>query len=68
MINRFYFIPAIEDKKTAWRQNIPMVKEGKEDRYSTFSKRRLGLYKKVSEPIGEFDADIGIVLFLPTNK
>ncbi|XP_047266827.1 agamous-like MADS-box protein AGL29 [Capsicum annuum] len=36
--------------------------------YSTFSKRRSGLYKKASQLVRENDVDLGIVLTSPTDK
>ncbi|KAJ8535430.1 hypothetical protein K7X08_023150 [Anisodus acutangulus] len=57
------------EKKTLGRQKIPMAKIEKEnDRYSTFSKRRSGLYKKASELIEQYDVDMGIIIFSPTGK
>ncbi|KAK4348467.1 hypothetical protein RND71_031222 [Anisodus tanguticus] len=57
------------EKKTLGRQKIPMAKIEKEnDRYSTFSKRRSGLYKKASELIEQYDVDMGIIMFSPTGK
>ncbi|XP_009798759.2 agamous-like MADS-box protein AGL29 [Nicotiana sylvestris] len=59
----------MEGKKTRGRQKIPMKKiESEDDRYATFSKRRLGLYKKASELVKLCHVDIGIVLFSPTGK
>ncbi|KAM3320988.1 hypothetical protein P3S67_008190 [Capsicum chacoense] len=51
------------------RQKIPLVKIKKDvDRYSTFSKRRSGLYKKASKLVRENDVDLGIVLSTPTDN
>ncbi|KAG5574919.1 hypothetical protein H5410_055053 [Solanum commersonii] len=59
----------MEGKKTAGRQKIPMEKiENKAARYTSFSKRRLNLYKLASELVQQHDVDIGIVLSSPTNK
>ncbi|XP_059306994.1 agamous-like MADS-box protein AGL61 [Lycium ferocissimum] len=57
------------DKKPLGRQKITMAKiENKDARYATFSKRRDGLNKKASELIGQYDLDIGIIIFSPTGK
>ncbi|PHU19030.1 hypothetical protein BC332_10181 [Capsicum chinense] len=59
----------MEHKKTAGRRKIPLVKIEKDAyRYSTFSKRCSGLYKKASELVRENDVDLGIVLTSPTDK
>ncbi|PHT49636.1 hypothetical protein CQW23_09383 [Capsicum baccatum] len=59
----------MERKKTAGRQKISLVKIEKDvDRYSTFSKRCSGLYKKASELVRENEVDLGIVLTSPTDK
>ncbi|CAN4091146.1 unnamed protein product [Withania somnifera] len=59
----------MEGKKTAGRQKIPLAKiEREADRYSTFSKRRFGLYKKASELVREYDIDLGIIISSPTGK
>ncbi|XP_059299320.1 agamous-like MADS-box protein AGL61 [Lycium ferocissimum] len=56
-------------KKTRGRQKIPMKKiEKQDDRYTTFSKRRKGLYKKASELVTECDVDIAMILFSPSGK
>ncbi|KAM3393953.1 hypothetical protein P3S68_002954 [Capsicum galapagoense] len=49
----------MERKKTAGRRKIPLVKIEKDaNRYSTFSKRCSGLYKKASELVRENDVDL----------
>ncbi|KAF3665388.1 putative C2 domain-containing protein-like [Capsicum annuum] len=59
----------MERKKTAGRRKIPLVKiKNDANRYSTFSKRCSGLYKKASELVRENDVDLGIVLTSPTDK
>ncbi|PHT51944.1 Agamous-like MADS-box protein AGL61 [Capsicum baccatum] len=51
------------------RQKIPLVKIKKDvDRYSTFSKRRSGLYKKASKLVRENNVDLGIVLSSPAGN
>ncbi|KAF3683495.1 putative C2 domain-containing protein-like [Capsicum annuum] len=56
-------------KKTMGRRKIPLVKIKKDvDRYSTFSKRRFGLYKKASKLVRENDVDLGIVLSSPAGN
>ncbi|XP_011082026.1 proline-rich extensin-like protein EPR1 isoform X2 [Sesamum indicum] len=42
--------------------------ESQDDLYATFSKRRLGLYKKASELSTLCGVDIGIIIFSPTNN
>ncbi|KAM3383013.1 hypothetical protein P3S68_008588 [Capsicum galapagoense] len=59
----------MERKKTAGRQKIPLVRIEKDaNRYSAFSKRRSGLYKKASELVRENDVDLGIFLSSPADK
>ncbi|KAM3393841.1 agamous-like MADS-box protein AGL29 [Capsicum galapagoense] len=59
----------MEGKKTTGRRKIPLVKIEKDaHRFSTFSKRRSGLYKKSSQLVRENDFDLGIVLTSPTDK
>ncbi|KAK4375227.1 hypothetical protein RND71_005904 [Anisodus tanguticus] len=59
----------MENKKTKGRQKIPMKKiEKQDDRYTTFSKRRTGLYNKASELVTECDVDIGMMFFSPSGK
>ncbi|PHT49553.1 hypothetical protein CQW23_09300 [Capsicum baccatum] len=59
----------MEGKKTTGRRKIPLVKIEKDaHRYSTFSKRRSGLFKKASQLVRENDVDLGIVLTSPTDK
>ncbi|OIT01909.1 agamous-like mads-box protein agl61 [Nicotiana attenuata] len=56
-------------KKTEGRQSIPLERiENPEDRYTTFSKRRSGLYKKASNVVEECGVDIGIALFSPAGN
>ncbi|PHU07998.1 hypothetical protein BC332_24487 [Capsicum chinense] len=55
--------------KTTGRRKIPLVRIEKDaNRYSTFSKRRFGLYKKASELVRENDVDLGIFLSSPADK
>ncbi|PHU07966.1 hypothetical protein BC332_24455 [Capsicum chinense] len=59
----------MERKKTTGRQKIPLVRIEKDaNRYSAFSKRRSGLYKKASELVRENDVDLGIFLSSPADK
>ncbi|KAL6582035.1 hypothetical protein OROMI_006049 [Orobanche minor] len=51
------------------RQRIPMRRiESQDDLYATFSKRRIGLYKKASELSTLCGADVGIIIFSPTDN
>ncbi|XP_073131927.1 uncharacterized protein [Henckelia pumila] len=55
-------------RQTRGRQKIPMqLIENQDDLYATFSKRRLGIYKKATELCTLCDVDIGIILFSPTD-
>ncbi|MCE5166765.1 hypothetical protein HAX54_025986 [Datura stramonium] len=57
------------EKKTLGSQKIPMARiENEDDRYSTFSKRQSGLYKKADELIAKDDVDEGKTLFYPVDK
>ncbi|PHT73375.1 hypothetical protein T459_24160 [Capsicum annuum] len=59
----------MEGKKTTGRRKISLVKIEKDvDRYSTFSERRSGLYKKASKLVRENDVYLGIVLSSPADK
>lgn len=59
----------MDKKRTRGRQKIPIQRITNEaDCFATFSKRRLGLYKKASEICTLCDVDIGIILFSPTGK
>lgn len=42
--------------------------ENKVNRFATFSKRRVGLYKKASELATECDIDIGIIMVSPIGN
>ncbi|KAK6777454.1 hypothetical protein RDI58_024171 [Solanum bulbocastanum] len=56
----------MEHKKTAGRQKISLAKiENESARFTTFSKRRSGLYKKACELVREYDVDLGIVMSSP---
>ncbi|KAL0330917.1 UNVERIFIED_CONTAM: Agamous-like MADS-box protein [Sesamum angustifolium] len=56
-------------RQTRGRQRIPMRRiESQDDLYATFSKRRLGLYKKASELSTLCGVDIGVIIFSPTNN
>ncbi|XP_010549549.1 PREDICTED: agamous-like MADS-box protein AGL62 [Tarenaya hassleriana] len=51
-------------KTTKGKQKIPMKKiENVEDKLSTFSKRRSGIYKKFNDLIVACDAEIGFLMF-----
>ncbi|KAL7122367.1 hypothetical protein ACP275_01G041400 [Erythranthe tilingii] len=56
-------------RQTRGRQRIPIrLIENQDDLYATFSKRRLGLYKKASELSTLCGVDIGIIIFSPTDN
>ncbi|KAL0393892.1 UNVERIFIED_CONTAM: Agamous-like MADS-box protein [Sesamum latifolium] len=56
-------------RQTRGRQRIPMrLIQSQDDLYATFSKRRLGLYKKASELSTLCGVDIGVIIFSPTNN
>ncbi|KAL8521719.1 hypothetical protein ACS0TY_012023 [Phlomoides rotata] len=56
-------------KQTRGRQRIPISRiHNQDDMYATFSKRRLGLYKKASELSTLCGVDIGVIIFSPTNN
>ncbi|KAL3630413.1 hypothetical protein CASFOL_023397 [Castilleja foliolosa] len=56
-------------RQSRGRQKIPMKRiNTPDDLYATFSKRRLGLYKKASELSTLCVADVGIIIFSPTNN
>ncbi|XP_075507685.1 agamous-like MADS-box protein AGL29 [Primulina tabacum] len=55
-------------RQSRGRQKIPMqLIENQDDMYATFSKRRLGIYKKATELCTLCDVDIGIIMFSPTD-
>ncbi|KAL3850733.1 hypothetical protein ACJIZ3_012615 [Penstemon smallii] len=59
----------MERKRTMGRQKIPIRKIEKEaDCFATFSKRRLGLFKKASELCALCNIDMGIIVYSPTCK
>ncbi|KAK6158552.1 hypothetical protein DH2020_005866 [Rehmannia glutinosa] len=56
-------------RQSRGRQRIPIQRiENQDDLYATFSKRRQGLYKKASELSTLCGADVGIIIFSPTNN
>ncbi|KAH0751774.1 hypothetical protein KY285_004922 [Solanum tuberosum] len=56
----------MEHRKTAGCQKIPLAKiENESARFTTFSKRRPGLYKKACELVRECDVDLEIVMSSP---
>ncbi|KAL0312207.1 UNVERIFIED_CONTAM: Agamous-like MADS-box protein [Sesamum radiatum] len=56
-------------RQTRGRQKIPMrLVQSQDDLYATFSKRRLGLYKKASELSTLCGVDTGVIIFSPTNN
>ncbi|CAN1223028.1 Agamous-like MADS-box protein AGL62 [Linum grandiflorum] len=56
-------------KKTRGRQKIQMKKiERERDMMITFSKRRLGIYKKANELVTLTGCEIGFLVFSPTGK
>ena len=59
----------MENKLTKGRQRVDMKKrESQKDLYATFSKRRSGIFKKVTEMCILCDIDIAIIIFSPTGK
>lgn len=59
----------MDKKRTKGRQKIAIEKIQKEnDCFATFSKRRLGLFKKSSELSTLCNVDIGVFIFSPTGK
>ncbi|CAA0838210.1 Agamous-like MADS-box protein AGL61 [Striga hermonthica] len=59
----------MEVKRTKGRQRIPIKRiERESDCFATFSKRRLGLFRKASELSKLCSIDIGLVVFSPTGK
>ncbi|PSS02951.1 Agamous-like MADS-box protein [Actinidia chinensis var. chinensis] len=59
-----------DNKKTRGRQRIDTSKrrESEEDRLITFSKRRVGLYKKASELCTLCGTELAILIFSPSGK
>ncbi|KAK4389018.1 Agamous-like MADS-box protein [Sesamum angolense] len=56
-------------RQTRGRQRIPMrLIQSQDGLYATFSKRRLGLYKKASELSTLCGIDVGIIIFSPTDN
>ncbi|KAL0312203.1 UNVERIFIED_CONTAM: Agamous-like MADS-box protein [Sesamum radiatum] len=56
-------------RQTRGRQRIPMrLIQSQDDLYATFSKRRVGLYKKASELSTLCGVDIGIIIFFSTDN
>ncbi|KAK6142086.1 hypothetical protein DH2020_012188 [Rehmannia glutinosa] len=59
----------MDRKKTKGRQKIPIARIEKEsDCFATFSKRRLGVFRKASEISTLCNVDIGIIIYSPTGK
>ncbi|CAI9770526.1 unnamed protein product [Fraxinus pennsylvanica] len=59
----------MERRTSRGRRKIEIHKiENEEDRYATFSKRRVGLIKKASELCTLCDVDMGIIISSPTGK
>ncbi|KAG8391160.1 hypothetical protein BUALT_Bualt01G0158900 [Buddleja alternifolia] len=57
------------ERQSRGRQKIPIrLIANQDDLYATFSKRRLGLYKKASELCTLCGVDIGIIIFSPTGN
>ncbi|EPS63277.1 hypothetical protein M569_11510, partial [Genlisea aurea] len=55
-------------RQSRGRQKIPIRRiSNQDDLYATFSKRRLGLYKKASELSTLCGVDVGVVIFSPTD-
>ncbi|KAL0312206.1 UNVERIFIED_CONTAM: Agamous-like MADS-box protein [Sesamum radiatum] len=56
-------------RQTRGRQRIPMrLIQSQDDLYATFSKRRLGLYKKARELSTLCGIDVGVIIFSPTDN
>lgn len=56
-------------RQTRGRQRIPMrLIQNQDDLYSSFSKRRFGLFKKGGELSTLCGADLGIIVFSPTDN
>ncbi|XP_051133260.1 agamous-like MADS-box protein AGL29 [Andrographis paniculata] len=56
-------------RQTRGRQRIPIQQiENQSDRYASFSKRRLSLYKKASELSTLCGANMGIIIYSPTGN
>ncbi|XP_057803749.1 agamous-like MADS-box protein AGL29 [Salvia miltiorrhiza] len=56
-------------RQTRGRQRIPMrLIQNQDDLYASFSKRRLGLFKKASELSTLCGADVGVIVFSPTDN
>ncbi|KAI3450487.1 hypothetical protein Pfo_007152 [Paulownia fortunei] len=59
----------MERKRTKGRQKIAIERIEKEsDCFATFSKRRLGVFKKTSELCTLCNVDVGIIVYSPTGK
>lgn len=57
------------EKNVLGRQKIAIQKIEKDgDRYATFSKRCVGLFKKAFDLCTLCDVDIGIIIFSPTDR
>ncbi|KAH6760752.1 hypothetical protein C2S51_017701 [Perilla frutescens var. frutescens] len=56
-------------RQTRGRQKIPMrLIQNQDDLYASFSKRRIGVFKKASELSTLCGADVGVVVFSPTDN
>ncbi|KAH6804520.1 hypothetical protein C2S51_032767 [Perilla frutescens var. frutescens] len=56
-------------RQTRGRQKIPMrLIENQDDLYASFSKRRIGVFKKASELSTLCGADVAVVVFSPTDN
>ncbi|KAF9675470.1 hypothetical protein SADUNF_Sadunf09G0035600 [Salix dunnii] len=59
----------MEGKKTRGRQKVEMKRIGNDDdRLVTFSKRRSGIYKKLSELVALTGAEVACLVFSPGGK
>ena len=58
----------MSEKKTRGRQKIPIrLIENKDDLLVSFSKRRVGVYKKASELSTLCGVDVGAIIFSPSG-
>ncbi|EYU18900.1 hypothetical protein ABFS82_04G188400 [Erythranthe guttata] len=59
----------MERKRTKGRQKIAIARIKKDsDCFATFSKRRLGLFRKASDVSAQCNADVAVVVYSPTGK
>ncbi|CAI9106464.1 OLC1v1005625C1 [Oldenlandia corymbosa var. corymbosa] len=62
-------MPRLPKRPSKGRQKIELKKiEDEGDRYATFSKRKHGIFKSVTELITSCKANVGVIIFSPKNK